>query len=142
SRHGFGEANARVVDALDLGALTRAIAGARVVIDAAGPLRETAAPVLEAALAANAHYVDVGGEQAVLQELHERHESAVRRAGTIALPGAGLDCMIGDLAIAWAAARLGGEVEVDNHDADPVRSAPAPRLAEDDPLDEAIVTYV
>ena len=80
--------------------------GASVVIDCAGPLRETASPVLTAALAAGAHYVDVGGEQAVLRELYERHDSTARRAGLVALPGAGLDCALGDLATAWAAEHL------------------------------------
>src|SRR4051812_46669432 len=70
----------------DLAALTAAFAGARGGVNAAGPLRDTAEPVLLAALAAGAHYVDVGGEQAVLRALYERCESAVRHAGRIALP--------------------------------------------------------
>jgi hypothetical protein len=122
----------------DAAALARAFAGARVVINAAGPLRDTAAPVLAAALAAGAHYVDVGGEQAVLQAIYERHESAVRHAGLIALPGAGLDGAIGDLAAAWAAAHLLGVSDP----GDAVRSAPAPRLADDHPLDDIAVTHV
>ena len=146
---GVPAARVRVADASDAAALGRAFAGARVVVNAAGPLRETAAPVLAAALAAGAHYVDVGGEQAVLHELHERHESAARRAGLVALPGAGLDCLIGDLAAAWAAAHLvaegGGDGDggdgADGADA-AVRSAPVPRLAEERPLDEIAVTYV
>lgn len=135
---GVAPARVRVADAGDPAALGRAFAGARVVVNAAGPLRETAAPVLVAAMAAGAHYVDVGGEQAVLHELYERHESTVRRAGRVALPGAGLDCLLGDLAAAWAAAHLVGA-----HDGgEPVRDAPAARLAEDRPLDEVAVTYV
>jgi hypothetical protein len=112
--------------------------GASVVIDCAGPLRETASPVLSAALAAGAHYVDVGGEQAVLRELYERHDSTARRAGLVALPGAGLDCALGDLAAAWAAEHLVGAPDA----TEPVRAAPAPRLAEDRPLDEVCVSYV
>ena len=144
---GVAPARVLVADARDAAALGRAFAGARVVVNAAGPLRETAPPVLAAALAAGAHYVDVGGEQAVLHELHERHESAARHAGLIALPGAGLDCLIGDLAAAWVAAYLiaeGAEVERgrDGGDGGAVRAAPAPRLAEDRPLDEIAVTYV
>jgi hypothetical protein len=127
-----------VADAFDAASLAAAFAGARVVINAAGPLRETAAPVLVAALAAGAHYVDVGGEQAVLHSLYERHESTVRRAGLIALPGAGLDCMIGDLAAAWAAAHLCGA----GVDGPVIRGEPADRLAEDRPLDEICVSYV
>ncbi len=125
-------------DAFDATSLAAAFAGVRVVINAAGPLRETAAPVLTAALAAGAHYVDVGGEQGTLQALYERHESTVRRAGLIALPGAGVDCVLGDLAIAWAAQHL---CDVDDS-GEPTRSAPAPRLAEDRPLAEACISYV
>jgi saccharopine dehydrogenase-like NADP-dependent oxidoreductase len=131
-------ARVHVAAAHDGAALARAFAGARVVVNAAGPLRDTAAPALVSALAAGAHYVDVGGEQAVLRAVYEHHESAARHAGLVALPGAGLDCMIGDLAAAWAAAQL---LEVD----DPggvVRAEPAPRLAEDHPLDDVAVGYV
>lgn len=127
-----------VADASDDAALVRAFTGARVVIDAAGPLRDTAAPVLCAAMAAGAHYVDIGGEQPVLQAIYERHDSTVRRAGLVAVPGAGLDCTVGDLAAAWAAAHV-----TDTIDPGPlVRTAPADRIAEDRPLDEILVSYV
>jgi hypothetical protein len=122
----------------DGAALVRAFAGARVVVNTAAPLRDTAAPVLAAALAAGAHYVDVGGEQAVLQDVYERNESAARRAGLVALPGAGVDCAIGDLAAGWAAARLVGASDP----GDTVRDAPAARLAEAHPLDDVAVSYV
>jgi len=93
-------------DVHDARALARAVTGAAVVVNAAGPLRATAAPVLAAALAAGAHYVDVGGAQA-------------------------------DLAVAWAARRLLGV-------ADPgaaLRDELAPRLADDDPVDDISVSY-
>lgn len=131
-------ASMHIAGAGDAAALTRAFTGSRVVINAAGPLRDTAAPVLAGALAAGAHYVDVGGEQAVLRAMYERHESAVRRAGLVALPGAGLDAAIGDLAAAWAAAHVLGASDP----GDVVRGELAPRLAEDDPLDDIAVGYV
>jgi hypothetical protein len=128
----------RVAGAADRDALVRAFAGTRVVVNTAGPLRHTAEPVLEAARAVGAHYVDAGGEQAVLQDSYERHESATRKAGLVALPGAGVDCAIGDLAAAWAAAHLVGASDP----GDAVRTEPAPRLAEAQPLDEIAVSYV
>ena len=134
-----GAAHAAHAAGLDPAALARAFAGARVVVNAAGPLRDTAEPVLGAALAAGAHYVDVGGEQAVLRAVYERHESAVRRAGLVALPGAGLDAAIGDLAVAWAAEQLAARDGGDRGDT--VRADPAPRLAEARPLDDIAVTY-
>jgi hypothetical protein len=123
----------------DPAALTAAFAGARVVVNAAGPLRDTAEPVLAAALAAGADYVDVGGEQAVLRALYERCESAVRRAGRIALPGAGVDPALGDLAAAWAAEHLVAPGTRDAGDA--VRDAPAARIADDHPVDDIAVGY-
>lgn len=141
-------AGMHVADAGDPGALARAFAGAALVINAAGPLRATAAPVLEAAIAAGAHYVDIGGEQAVMHDIYVRHESAVRKAGLVALPGAGVDGLLGDLAGAWAAAQVVGETErlidppgSDDTD-DLMRVHPAPRLAEARPLDELAVSYV
>lgn len=127
----------------DPAALARAFAGVRAVVNAAGAMRDTAEPVLAAALAAGAHYVDVGGEQAVLRAVYERHESAVRHAGLVALPGAGVDAALGDLCAAWAAEQLCGRPDPDDgSDAgDVVRHAPAPRLAEDRPLDDVAVAY-
>ncbi|HEY5938758.1 MAG TPA: saccharopine dehydrogenase NADP-binding domain-containing protein [Kofleriaceae bacterium] len=130
---------AEVCDAFDAGSLARAFADARVVVNAAGPLRETAAPVLVAAMAAGAHYIDVGGEQATMHALYERHESTVRRAGLVALPGAGLDCVIADLAAGWAAQHV---TEETGGTEDAVRDAPAPRISEAQPLDEIATSYV
>lgn len=140
SRHGGVDDGREIAtaDAFDAGSLAAAFADARVVINATGPLRETAAPVLTAALAAGAHYVDVGGEQATLQALYERHESTARRAGLIALPGAGVDCVLGDLAAAWAARHLCGL----DDPGEVVRDTPAERIAEDRPLSEACISYV
>ena len=132
-------AHVHVATARDPATLAMAFAGARLVIDAAGPLRDCAEAVLEATLTAGAHYVDVGGEQAVLHALHERHESTARRAGLVALPGAGVDCVLGDLAAAWAAAHVCG-LEVETGPV--VRTEPAPRIAEDRPLDEVAISYV
>ncbi|MBX3158260.1 MAG: saccharopine dehydrogenase NADP-binding domain-containing protein [Deltaproteobacteria bacterium] len=156
-----GEATTRLADAFDAAALARALSGARAVINCAGPLRETAAPVLVASMAAGAHYLDAGGEQAVLHALYERHESTVRRAGLIAMPGAGVDCVVGDLASAWAAehltsspergaaavrrepaARTGEDRPLDGATPAAVRSEPAARIGEDRPLDDVAVSYV
>ena len=125
----------KIVDVHDA-KLAEAFAGAKVVINCAGPLRETAAPVLVAATAVGAHYVDVGGEQAVMHALYQRHESTVRKAGSIALPGAGLDCVVGDLAAACVAQHLNGVVD----DGPAVRTSPV--ALHDQQLDEISVSYV
>lgn len=129
---------ARIAALDDPAALGRAFDGARVVASCAGP--DAAAPILVAALAAGAHYVDCGGDQAMLHALYQRHESTARRAGLVAVPGCGVDCALGDWAAGWAAAYACG----DDADAggDVCRDRPAPRLADGAPLDDVAVSYL
>jgi short subunit dehydrogenase-like uncharacterized protein len=119
-------------------ALVRAFTGAKVVVNCAGPLGEIGEPVVVAALAAGAHYVDLGGDQTYVHELFERHDSTARRAGRVVVPGCAVDCLLGDLAAAWAAQHVCGAGD----DGDAVRTGPVTRLAEDRPLDEVTVSYV
>ncbi len=123
---------------LDHEQLVAAFKGAQVVVNCAGPLAEVGEPVLVAALAAGAHYVDLGGDQAAMHALYEHHDSAARRAGRAVVPGCGLNCAIGDWASAWAAMHVCGVAD----EGEPVRGAPPARLAEDKPLDEIAVSYV
>lgn len=109
---------------------------ARIVVNCAGSLAGDR--VLEAALAAGAHYLDVGGDQAYVHELFERHDSTARHAGRTVLPVCALDCVIGDLAAAWAAMHVCGVTD----DGDAVRSEPAVRIGEARPLDEIAVSYI
>ena len=119
-------------------ALVRAFTGAKVVVNCAGPLAEVGEPIVVAALAAGAHYVDLGGDQTFVHTLFERHDSGARRAGRVVVPGCAIDCLLGDLAAAWAAAHVCGHVD----EGDAVRAEPAARLAEDRPLDEIAVSYI
>ena len=73
----------RVAEVSDPAALAKAC-DARVVLNCAGPLPECGEPVLAAALAAGAHYVDLGGDQAFVHAMYERHESTARHAGRVA----------------------------------------------------------
>jgi hypothetical protein len=110
------------------------------VVNCAGPLADIGDAVLVGALAAGAHYVDLGGDQARVHAASERHDSTARRAGRVVVLGAAVNGALGDLAGAWAAARVcGADADVDGA---LVRVAPAPRLAEDAPLDELAVSYV
>jgi short subunit dehydrogenase-like uncharacterized protein len=115
-----------------------AFEGARVVLNCAGPLAEVGEPLLAAALAAGAHYVDLGGDQAFVHAMYEQHESTARHAGRVAAMGCAVNGALGDWAAAWAAAHVCAAEE----DGDPVRDSPAPRLGEDKPLDEIAVSYV
>jgi len=135
----FPAARKRVATLAEPEALTRAFAGARVVVNCAGPIGELGEPVLVGALAAGAHYVDLGGDQAFVHAMYERHESTARRAGVVCVPGCAVIGALGDWAAAWAAAHACGAPP---DDGDPVRAEPAPRLAEDRPLDELATSYV
>jgi hypothetical protein len=137
----FPAAAVRVAAIDDGGALARTFGDATVVLNCAGPAGATNEPVLAAAIAAGAHYVDLGGDQAFLHGVYERYESAARRAGRVAIVGAGVDCVLGDWAAAWAAAYVCGTAR-DDIDADVVRTGPVERLAEDRPLDDIAVSYV
>lgn len=95
----------RVAAADDPHALRAAFAGARVVINAAGPFPATALPVLEACLSVGAHYLDVGGEGPVFEALH-RYDGAARRAKIMVMPGAGFVMAASNALAAHVAGRM------------------------------------
>jgi short subunit dehydrogenase-like uncharacterized protein len=132
-----GAAEWRVAE-LENKALVAAFAGAKVVVNCAAPLVEVGVPVLVAALAAGAHYVDLGGDQVFLHDFFEHFDSTARRANRAVVPACALNCAIGDWASAWAAMHVCDVRE----DGGVVRTIPAPRLAEDNPLDEVTVSYI
>jgi hypothetical protein len=133
-----GANGVRVAGIDDAPALQRAFADATVVVNCAGSLTEVGEPVLLAALAAKAHYIDLGGDQAFMHYLYERHDSTARRAGTIVVPGCGLNGAIGDWAARWAAEHACGFFDP----GEPVRSTPVKRLGEDEPLEDIEISYV
>jgi short subunit dehydrogenase-like uncharacterized protein len=95
----------RVAAADHPGELAAAFAGARVVINAAGPFHLTAAPVLRACLKVGAHYLDVGGEGPTFEAL-ARYDEPARRAGMMVMPGAGYVVAASDALAAHVARRL------------------------------------
>jgi len=129
-----------IADAEDAPALARAFRGARVVVACAGPFQAIGEPVLAAAIAAGAHYVDIAGEQAFLRAMYERHEAAARRAGVCVVPGMAVEVAPGDLAAAWCAAYLAGEPE--EPDQPVLRDTELEPIATDDPLDEIAIAYL
>jgi short subunit dehydrogenase-like uncharacterized protein len=79
-----------------------ALADIDVVLNSAGPLVDTAAPLIEGCLASRAHYLDVTGELSVFVEA-QRHDAAARQRGVMIMPGAGFwivasDCLAADVA--------------------------------------------
>ena len=89
-------------------ALAAALSGCAAVLHAAGPYSATARPMVEAALAARAHYLDVTGEIGVLESVL-RDAARARTAGVALIPGVGFDvvptdCLAADLALRLPAA--------------------------------------
>ncbi|QWF17085.1 saccharopine dehydrogenase family protein [Lysobacter capsici] len=88
----------------DAASLDRALDGAAAVINCAGPFLDTAAPVIEAALRARIHYLDVCAEQQAVIEVYERFAEAANAAGITILPAM---AFYGGLADLLATAALG-----------------------------------
>lgn len=80
-----------------------ALAGVRLVLNAAGPFAATAAPLMESCLRAGADYADIAGEWPVFAAAIARH-AAARAAGVRLLPGAALLVAASDCLLAEAAA--------------------------------------
>lgn len=74
----------------DADGILAGIEGMRLVLHCAGPFSATSAPMVDACLAAKAHYLDITGEIAVFEAVHQRDAEA-RRADVVLLPGAGFD---------------------------------------------------
>jgi short subunit dehydrogenase-like uncharacterized protein len=90
----------------DAPGLRRALLGADVVINCAGPFTYYGTPVIEAALDVEAHYCDTTGEQPYLHGVLRWLDEPARERGQAVVPGVGFDYVPGDLACALAARGL------------------------------------
>jgi short subunit dehydrogenase-like uncharacterized protein len=79
----------------DPASLRRALAGVRVVLNAAGPFIETTQLLLRACLEAGSHYLDISGEVRAFELAAQFHSPALR-AGVTVLPGVGFDVVPSD----------------------------------------------
>ena len=95
------ETRAAAID--DTPALLKALEGADTVISCAGPFTYYGAPVLEAALANDAHFCDTTGEQGYMRGVFEHFDDPARERGVAVIPAVGFDYVPGDLAAALAA---------------------------------------
>ncbi|HEX8764922.1 MAG TPA: saccharopine dehydrogenase NADP-binding domain-containing protein [Candidatus Acidoferrum sp.] len=87
----------RVATVDDPALLDRALCDAVAVINCAGPFIDTAAPVIDAAMRASIHYLDVAAEQAAVLAVFERFASAALDAGVVVAPAMGFYGGLGDL---------------------------------------------
>lgn len=81
---------ARVFGLDDKARLLAQIKGHGLVLHCAGPFSATAAPMMDACLRANAHYLDITGEIAVFEHAQSLQERA-QTAGVVICPGVGFD---------------------------------------------------
>src|SRR5262249_49976795 len=87
----------RVASVDDAASLDRAIAGTRAVINCAGPFMDTATPIIEAALRARVHYLDVTAEQQAALAVFELFGNRARDAGVVIAPAMAFYGALGDL---------------------------------------------
>ena len=94
----------------DADALEDMASRSRVVLDCAGPFATMGRPVLDACLAAKAHFLDITGEVDWMIETAGRDAEAKRRK-IAAVNAVGFDVIPTDVAAALAAEALGGKVD-------------------------------
>ena len=77
--------------------LVGAFDGCEAVLNCVGPFARSAEPVVAAAIACGAHYVDFAAEQEACLELFERWDAPARDAGVAIVPAMGFYGALGDL---------------------------------------------
>lgn len=93
----------RVADALVPSTLGPLVAGAHVVISTAGPFTVYGEPVVRAALAEGAHFLDTTGEQAYMARILERYHGAAREKGVVVINAQAFEFALGHCAAALVA---------------------------------------
>jgi short subunit dehydrogenase-like uncharacterized protein len=96
----------------DPAALSAALDGVDLVLNAAGPFLHTAAPLAEACLRAGVHYLDIGNELQVFTALYGLHERACR-AGVAIIPGAGFGVVATNCLARYVSDAVGGAQKLD-----------------------------
>jgi Saccharopine dehydrogenase NADP binding domain len=81
-------------------ALDRALDGTDAVINCAGPFLDTAPAVIEAALRAGAHYLDIAAEQRSVRQSFATYHAEARDVGVVVLPAMAFYGGLADLLVA------------------------------------------
>lgn len=93
-----GAAGVRVGDATRPETLAKVFDGAGVAVSCAGPFARLGEPVLRAAIAAGAHYLDTTGEQLWMARMMDLLSDDAARAGTTAILAHAFEYAVGDCA--------------------------------------------
>ena len=88
---------ARVVPLTSLAEAAKALDEISLVLNCAGPFSQTASLMMQACMAARAHYLDITGEIAVFEAAH-RLDGQAKAAGVMLCPGVGFDVVPTDCA--------------------------------------------
>jgi NAD(P)H-binding len=86
----------------DVASLANAFDGASAVINCAGPFLDTAAPTIQAAFGAGAHYLDVTAEQQSARDSFSAFDKVARQNGLALLPATGFFGGLADLLVGAA----------------------------------------
>jgi short subunit dehydrogenase-like uncharacterized protein len=95
----------RVFELKNPAEVARNLDGVAVVLHCAGPFSQTSAPMLQACLDLNVHYLDITGEIDVFEACH-RVDARAKTQGTVVLPGSGFDVVPTDCLAAQLKQRL------------------------------------
>lgn len=87
----------RVAAVDDPASLDHALSGAAAVINCAGPFVDTAGPVIDAALRARIHYLDVAAEQPAVLSAFECFANSARDTAVVVIPAMAFYGGLGDL---------------------------------------------
>jgi len=102
----------RVLTLDDPAALSAALDGVDLVLNAAGPFLHTATPLAEACLAVGAHYLDIGNELQVFLALYDLDQRA-QRAGVAVIPGTGFGVVATNCLARYLSGAVGGAQTLD-----------------------------
>ena len=91
----------------DPAALTAALDGVDLVLNAAGPFLHTAAPLAQACLAAGVHYLDIGNELQAFRTLYDLDQRA-HHAGVAIMPGVGFGVIATNCLARYVSEAVGG----------------------------------
>lgn len=99
------DAEQRVCDLRSEAGLDALLAGATVLVNAAGPFSATAPPLIAACLARGVHYLDITGEALMIEHAASRSREALA-ARVMLMPGIGFDVVPSDCLAVHASRRL------------------------------------
>jgi short subunit dehydrogenase-like uncharacterized protein len=96
----------------DIRGLVASLEGLPLVLHAAGPFVRTSEPMVQACLAAGAHYLDITGEIPVFENSFQ-HDAEARSRGITLMSGVGFDVVPTDCLARYVAERVPGAHELD-----------------------------